>query len=86
MQHPTKKAMTIKLTIVLLLIMAVINTIKGPEIGTDHTPLISTLSTNPIKIKTATRDNYKLTDWQLFQIQTSKWEKSGTQWKENTGN
>ena len=29
----------------------------GPEIGTDHTPIMLTLSTNQTKIKIAARDN-----------------------------
>ena len=33
-----------------------------------------TLSTYPIKIKTAARDNYNLADWQIFLIHTSKCE------------
>ena len=45
---------------------------RGPEIRTDHTPIMLTLSTNPIKIKTAARDNYNLADWQIFQIHTSE--------------
>ena len=48
--------------------------LRGPEIGTDHTPIMFTLSTNQIKIKTAARDNYTLADWQLLQIHISKWE------------
>ena len=33
-----------------------------------------TLTTNPIKIKTAARDNCNLADGQIFQIHTSNWE------------
>ena len=47
---------------------------RGPEIETDHTSIILTLSKNSIKIKTAARDNYNLADWQIFQIQISKLE------------
>ena len=45
---------------------------RGPEIGTDHTPIILTISTNSIKIRTKARDNYNLADWQLFQVHTIK--------------
>ena len=47
---------------------------RWPEIETDHTPIILTISTNPIKIRTKARDNYNLADWQLFQVHTMKWE------------
>ena len=47
---------------------------RGPEIGTDHTPIILTISTNLIKIRTKARDNYNLADWKLFQVHTIKWE------------
>ena len=33
---------------------------RGPKIGTDHTPIILTISTNLIKIRTTVRDNYNL--------------------------
>ena len=36
---------------------------RGPEIGTDHTAIILTISTNPIKIRTKARDNYNFADW-----------------------
>ena len=49
------------------------NILRDPEIETDHTPIMLTIPTNTIKIKTAIRDNYNL-DWQFFQIHTSKWE------------
>ena len=39
---------------------------RGSEIETDHTPIILTISTNPIKIRTTARVNYNLADWQLF--------------------
>ena len=35
---------------------------RGPEIGTDHTPIILTISTNPIKIRTTARYKYNLAD------------------------
>ena len=35
---------------------------RGLEIGTDHTPIILTISTNPIKRRTKPRDNYNLAD------------------------
>ena len=47
---------------------------RGPEIGTDHTPIILAISTNPIKIRSPARDNYNLADWQLFQVHTMKWQ------------
>ena len=47
---------------------------RGPEIVTGHTSIILTISTNSIKIRTTTRDNYNLADWQLFQVHTMKWE------------
>ena len=47
---------------------------RALEIGIDHTPTILTISTNSIKIRTKARDNYNLTDWQLFQVHTTKWE------------
>ena len=36
---------------------------RGFEIGTDHTPIVFTISTNPIKIRTKAKDNYNLVDW-----------------------
>ena len=47
---------------------------RGPKIGTDHTPIILTISTNSIIIRNKARYNYNLADWQLFQVQTMKWE------------
>ena len=35
----------------------------GPEIRTDHTPIILTITTNPIKIRSKDRDNFNLADW-----------------------
>ena len=47
---------------------------RRPEIGTDHTPIILTISKNPIKIRTNARHKYNLADWQLFQVNTMKFE------------
>ena len=57
-------------------VMGYQSNIHNPTIhrGTDHTPIILTLSTNPIKIRTKARDNYNLADWKLFQVLTMKWE------------
>ena len=41
---------------------------RGPEIGTGHTPLTITISTNPIKITTTAREKYNLADWKVFQV------------------
>ena len=36
---------------------------REPEIGTHHTPIILTISTNPIKTKNKATDNYNLAVW-----------------------